>query len=353
MKKLISIFFICVIFVVCVSTVTLSSQAQQEFGKLKVGAIPFTVAVPLQYAYDKGYFEDEGLNIEIIMFSTGAPVNEAIAAERIDISVSGLASVFSLTTGSNKWIGEINSTGGMGIYVRPNSPLLSQKGKIPGKPNIYGSADLIKGMKFLGPLGTTSQFCTIRYVENFGLERTDIQQVSMEYGPAYQAFIGGNGDVLSASPPISYQAEAAGYIRAASFEDATDISLHDGIVVRNDVLEKRREEIVRFIRAIYKACDDLQDKNLRSKYSLEWFSKNAKQYSEEIMKREITDRDYFNKDLMLKSDYVFGKGMVGISAFFADSGMIEKSKLPNVVKSFDTSIIKDALGINIKVVQQQ
>ena len=70
-------------------TETIEASDREE---LRVGTMALTMGVPVLYAEEKGYFEEAGLNVSIELFATGAPINEAIAAEQIDIAVSGFAS---------------------------------------------------------------------------------------------------------------------------------------------------------------------------------------------------------------------------------------------------------------------
>ena len=330
-------------------TETQAPAPQPSGKKLVVGTMPLTVGVPVQYAFEKGYYKDEGLDVEIVIFPTGAPINEAYAANQIDVAVSGLASVFSLALGKTRWIGEINTTGGIGIYARPDSPVVQVKGNVDGYPEIYGSAELVKGMKILGPLGTVSQFNAMKYVEKFGLSTSDYEQVHMEYGPAYQAFVAGEGDAVALNPPFTFQAEAAGYPCIASFEDATGVSLVDGIFTSEKVATERHEDIVRFIRATYKACAELQDEATRYEISMRWFNENGKEYDENALRSEMAVREYIDADFMSKPGYVYGKGMLEIADFFTSDGKIESASLANVPASFDPSFIQEALEIQFEV----
>jgi ABC-type nitrate/sulfonate/bicarbonate transport system substrate-binding protein len=331
------------------SNTAANGETKPSGEKLVVGTMPLTVGVPVQYAYDNGFYEEEGLDVEIVIFSTGSPINEAFAAGQLDVAASGLASVYSLANGTASWIGEINTTGGMGIYVRPDSEIAKTKGQVTDNPNIYGSADLVKGLKILGPLGTTAQFNAICYADKFGLSSTDIELVHMEYGAAYSAFETGQGDAIALNPPFSFQAEDAGYISAGTFEDTTGVSLLDGVFVDNKVLSERREDIVRFIRATYKACDALQDDEVRYEYSMKWFNQNGKEYDEATLRSEMEARKYMTAESMTAGDYVYGEGMSDIAEFFTGDGKILEENLPNVVKSYDVSVLKDALNIDVTV----
>ncbi len=331
---------------------TTESTSGGELKKIKVGTMPTTIGVPLQYAYEQGYFSDLGLDVEIVLFPQGAPINEALAAKQIDAAASGLASVFALSNDLATWVAEGNTTGGMGIYVREDSKLLEKQGEIDGKPDMYGDADLIKDLQILGPLGTAAQFNSIRYAQQFGLIDTDIEQVHMEYGPALQAFKAGEGDAIASCPPFSYDAKASGFILAASFEDATEAPLRDGIIVRKDLADSKREEFKLLVEGYYKACQDfMDDPQLRFDYSMKWFTDNGREYTKEDLELEIEDRDYITKDFMLKDDYIYGKGMVEIGRFFAQDGKITEDSLPNIPNNFDTSIIKDIMDIEFEVAE--
>ena len=106
-----------------------STEAALSGETLRVGTMPVTLGVPVQYAYDQGYFEDAGLDVEIVLFATGAPVNEAMAAGEIDVAVSGMASVYALATGMYTYIGDGSITlDGEAIYARPDSDIAKAEG---------------------------------------------------------------------------------------------------------------------------------------------------------------------------------------------------------------------------------
>ena len=97
--------------------------AASEREVLRIGTMALTMGVPVLYAEEKGYFKDAGLNVNIELFATGAPINEAIAAEQIDIAVSGFASVYSLANADCVWLADVNTTGGMGLFARSDSAI--------------------------------------------------------------------------------------------------------------------------------------------------------------------------------------------------------------------------------------
>lgn len=346
MKRYILALLLLFSFLISCGTKTSSSSK-----KIRVGTMVNTVALPIAYALEKGMYSNEGIEIEILTFASGAPINEAFAAGEVDIAASGLASVFALAQGNAKWIGEVNTTGGMGIFVRKDSPIAKEVGKVAGSPNILGSAETVKGLNILGPLGTTAQFNAIGYAKKFGLGGNDIKMIHMDNGPAYQAFIAGEGDAIAASPPHSFQARDAGYVLAATFEDATDVVSMDGIYVGTKFLEDRRDDVVKFIRATFKASEILSDYQTRYDFEKDWFERNGRVYDDKTLDNDIKYKVYVTPAMMQEETYIFGDGMTGTAQFFYEDNKISKDTLPNVQKSYDVSVIKEALGIDVKVDQ--
>lgn len=242
---------------------TEGKDSSSEFDVLKVGTMPLTCGIPVLYAEEKGYFKEAGLNVSLELFATGAPINEAIAAKQIDIAVSGFASVYSLANANCTWLADVNTTGGMGLYVRPDSPV-AQCGE---KDGMIGDTEAIKGLQVLEPLGTAVQYMTESYAEKFGLEPADINQVNMEFASAYQAFTTGEGDAVAANPPYSYSLEEDNYVKLCSFEAATGVNMCDGCFARNEVVEKRSEEIQLFVDCLVRAMGDMKDEKLRTEYT--------------------------------------------------------------------------------------
>lgn len=347
-KRIISLFLAAGLLVMTGCAGKNNKSGAEKATKVRVGIVTNTMGVPAAYAMEKGYYKDENIEIEPVIFSTGSLVNEAMAANEIDIAFSGLASIFSLATGDALWIGEINTTPGLGIYVRPDSPILEHKGVVPGYENVYGSAETVKGIKILGPLGNVAQYCAANWIRLFGLTDQDVEIVHMDYGPAYQAFISGEGDAVSLNNPYTFQAEEKGMVCAATFEDATKTKLQDGIFGDKDFINNNRDMIVKFLKATYKACDELKDDNTRFDFSMKWFKENGKEYSETDMRREINLRKYLSKEEMTADNFVLGEGLIQIGDFYIEDGKIEESSREHIKTSIDSSLLTDVFGAKVK-----
>lgn len=317
---------------------------------IRVGTQPTTVGTPLDYAMQKGWFDEAGIKIERVLFPTGAPINEAIAAEQLDIALNGLATVYAVAAGDVTWIGEINSASGLNVYVRPDNPILEHKGEIKELENVYGSSDTVKGIEILGPLGTAAQFNAITWTGHFGVSANDYKMLSMDYGPATQAFLAGEGDAIASSPPYTYQLAEAGMVPVAAMEEVSGITLMDGICVRNKYLESNRDDVKKFMGIIYKAQEELgNDDTLVFDTCLKYYNDNGREYDDAKMNNEIKERDFVDEEIMSDPDYRFGSVIVGMGDFYVKDGKIDPADAPNIKKGLDPTILEEIYGFDIKV----
>lgn len=311
-------------------------SGKSEGEVLKVGTMALTMGVPVLYAQEKGYFQDAGLNVSVELFATGAPINEAIAAKQIDVAVSGFASVYSLANANCTWLADVNTTGGMGLFVRSDSAFAANP-----------TADTLKGMKILEPLGTAVQYMTESYVASLGLAPEDVEQVNMEYASAFQAFTTGEADAMAANPPYSYTLLEDGYTELCTFESATGVDMCDGCFARSEVVEKRPEDIQKFVSCLIRAMDELQDDTLRSEFTRKVYDDNAISCSDTDLAHEIEDRKYMGTEAVKAADYRLGAAWVAITDFLVAAEKITAENAPNVPASINGSFVSSAVGVTV------
>ena len=71
-----------------------ANGSQEDSGKapvLRVATMPLTAGVPVQYAADHGFFEEEGLNVQIDYYATGAPINEATKSKTESVEANSIS----------------------------------------------------------------------------------------------------------------------------------------------------------------------------------------------------------------------------------------------------------------------
>lgn len=309
--------------------------------KLVVGTMANALGLPVHQAEVAGYFEEAGLDVDIEVFATGAPINEAMASGDLDAAVSGMAAVYALATGMYTYVGDgVITTGGESIYARPDSPFVDAE---PDENGVIGNAEALKGASILGPLSTTGHYQAIKYMEHFGLTSEDFSMVSMDYPQAYQAFVTGEGDLVANKMPYTNQLEEQGYVKVSDMNMVSDSPIIDNIFVQNDIAEERRDDVVLFLECYYRACADLMnDEANRREVAMSWYAEEGITYSESDMDSEINVKEYFTLETVGTEENKLGQFMIDIGNFYVDQEMISADDFPNIEASIDTSFLEAA-----------
>ena len=318
---------------------------------LNVGVQSNIISIPTVYAYEQGYYEELGLDVNLIIFPNGSPENEGLAAEQLDLASNGLASVYSMASGLCDWIGESdNGSATLSIYMRPDCEALNHKGEIAGKPDMYGSAETLTGLRVLGPTSTMEQWAAASYFAQFGLEAgIDYEYLNMDRAAAAQAVISGEGDVFVATD-VDYanMMETAGFVQVADAMDATGTDFNNGFLVRKDILADRYDDVVLFLRAMYRAAEELQDVELRNEFAAKFYAENGKPATEEDIALETEIRPFLTVEDMSADDFYLGSGALQVGAFYASIGTIEEDQVEFIEEAINPQPLIDAFGLEIK-----
>ena len=306
---------------------------------LVIGTLANWVGLPVWYAYEEGYFEDVGLNVEIVNFgSQGTLVNEAMAADECDIAVSGMASVYALSTGMYTYIGDGCLTiSGETLYCRPDSDIYATG---PDENGVYGSAETLKDAVILGPMNTTAQMNAIAYMGYFGYDSSQFSFTNLDYSSALAAFESGEGDLIAVNPTYAAYLLEDGYVQAADFTQISDQDIIDAVYCQNELIESRSGDVELFLYCYYKACADmLANQDNRVAVAYEWYVNEGLDYSEQDVIDECSLKSYFTLDTVDSGDYALGDFMRYAGEFLLNNEMITQDDLTNVEASIDNTLL--------------
>lgn len=112
------------------------------------------------------------------MFPNGSPENEGLAADSLMWLPMAWHRFTRRLPGLCDWIAGIGQRLDhcKGLR-RSGSPVLDHKGEISGKPDMYGSADTLKGLTVLGPTSTMEQWIANSYFAQFGLTAGSVTNI--------------------------------------------------------------------------------------------------------------------------------------------------------------------------------
>ena len=192
--------------------------AQQKLVKVPTCWMDSSEAFNVWYAKQKGWDKEEGLDIEMLMFSSGPAQMEALPAKQWVMGGTGVGGI--LIGGMRYDISliapVIDERDVNAFYVRADSPILKTKGYNPAFPDVYGSPETVKGKTILLTSQTTVHYIVGKWLEALGLKEGDVKITNMEQPSIVAAFEKGIGDVASVWAPFTFTCESRGWVKAGS-----------------------------------------------------------------------------------------------------------------------------------------
>ena len=222
-------------------------------------------------AQAQGFFEEEGITIEMFDFPSAVAMAEALPAGVWDLNTAGVPG----------WVvGGLNSDltiialgpwdiDGLDLYVRPDSEIaLAGRGHIPGFPDIYGTPDMWRGLEILLPTGTNSHMILVATLGAMGLTEDDVTIVNMDVASAYTAFRAGQGDMAGSWLTNSMFHRQAGHIVASS-AGALDLYIPIIVCVEPTLLRENPDLVTRYLRAWFRGAEFQQENHVESAHIME------------------------------------------------------------------------------------
>src|SRR5258708_3043231 len=195
----------------------------QDATKLKIGYSTWVGYGPLFIARDKGYFADQGINVELIKVEDPKDRFTALAGSQLDSLVSTLDTMsqyWKTETPFHAILGLDESSGGDGIVT---------------KPEITSVKDL-KGKQIGVNVGSVSQFFLEFVLQQNGMTDSDVTLVKMKQGDVPAALAANRVDAgVTWEPHLSKSVKAGAKLIANSKE--TPGLIVAIMVVRVDVLQ--------------------------------------------------------------------------------------------------------------------
>ena len=230
-------FTLRIIFFSLLSMILLAASG--EVGRVRV-AIPSTTHAVLAFSTsrDKGYYRDEGLDVELILMS--APIaSRALLSGDVDVATVGGAGLPPVLSGAP--LRFIFST-----YNRPMFWLF-------GKAEIRSVKEL-KGKRVgVSGIGSGPDSLLREALRRNALEGRDVAILSLGVMPTiYSGLQSGVVDAAMLSPPFTFRAEEDGFRELIAFPKQDLVEMQGSILVKESFLQSDPATLEKFIRATYK-----------------------------------------------------------------------------------------------------
>lgn len=248
-KKLCSVLLIIsTLTVICFSIIGCTNQnVSGELTKVKVSEVTHSVFYAPQYiAMQLGFFEEEGIDLELINSQGADKVMTAVLANQVDIGFAGPeAAIYVYNEGKEDYT-EVFAQ----VTQKDGSFLVSREPIEKFDWSMLKNKHILPGRKGGVP------YMTLQYViEQNGLDiEKDLDFDSrISYDTMNSAFAGGTGDFVTIFEPTAsvFEKEGKGYVVASVGEAAGEIP-YTAYFAKKSFIEENPDIIQKFVNAIAK-----------------------------------------------------------------------------------------------------
>jgi ABC-type nitrate/sulfonate/bicarbonate transport system substrate-binding protein len=225
-------------FFVVFSVALLAAEARAQ--KVRVAVPDFSMSlIAFIVAKEKRFYQEEGLNVELIKMS--APVaNLALIAGNVEFGAAGAAAIPSVLRGAPlQFLFHTYYRPLYWLYALPDVPnLQALKGKRVGVSGIGSGPDLL-----------------LREVlRKYGLDAgREVTVMALGAGTArFMAMKAGSVEAAVLSPPSNFMAEEAGYRELVAFVNEDLVELQSAVVVREGTPQSNPALVEKFVRGTLK-----------------------------------------------------------------------------------------------------
>lgn len=281
---------------------------------IRVAEVTHSVFYAPQYVADAlGYFDDEGLDIEIILTSGADKVTAAVLSGDVEIGLCGSeATIYVYNGGEKDYLVNFSA-----LTKRDGSFLLSRENIENFDVSMLEESHIIGGRKG-GMPAMTLEYAIKKNGVNFDNLTFD---TSIAFASMQGAFIGGTGDYVSLFEPNASQVEEEGYgYVVASIGELGGVVPYTAYNAKKSFIEKNPDVIKKFTKAIQKGLDyvhnhsDLEVADV----ILSYFPDTSIDKLTNIVKRYRDIDAWFNDTLISEEDFIH------IEEIMESAGELEK-----------------------------
>ena len=291
-------------------------KKDDKLTQVKVAEVAHSIFYAPQYIADSlGYFEEEGLDVEIILASGADKVTAAVLSGDVQIGFSGSeATIYVYNQGENDYLVNFSA-----LTKRDGSFIVSRE-----KYDNFTLNDMI-GKTVIGGRKGGMPVMTFEWaLREAGINPTSDVEIdtSIAFGAMSGAFIGGTGDFVNLFEPQALQIEQQGYgYVVASLGELGGVVPYTAYNAKKSYIENNPEVIEKFTRAIQKGLDYVHNN------SAEDIAKNILPHFPDISLNDLTKivERYKENDSWFTTTYINEDDFNHIQEIMEASGeLIEK-----------------------------
>ena len=249
MKKIFYTFLVILLLVLCLIFFLPKKEKNDNMNSIKIAEVTHSVFyAPLYVAIEEGYFNEENINIKLILTPGADKVSAAVLSGDVQIGFAGAESAIYVYEKNEKDYLQIFS----GLTKRDGQFILGRKDKKDfSLKDLYGKEILV---------GRSSGMPALNFLNALKNEEIDKNKIKINYNIDFAslsgAFIGNTGDYVNLFEPTALKLENEGYGYVLQ-----SIGLLSGempyttFYARKSYIENNKEIIKSFTKAINKGLE--------------------------------------------------------------------------------------------------
>lgn len=257
MKKKVFVYLLCGIVILLTATLVLfdfnkDKKKEPKSTKITLAEVAHTCFYAPQYiAIEKGFFNDYGIDIELILTPGADKVAAAVLSGDADIGFSGSEATIYVYNGGEK------------DYLKTFAQLTQKDGTFLVSREKYDNFTLndLKGKTVIGGRAGGMPEMTFEYaLKQNGINPSNDLEIdtSVAFAAMTGAFIGGQGDFVTLFEPNATEIEKEGYgYVVASIGELGGVVPYTSYSAKTSYLKENKEIIKNFEKAIQKGLDYL------------------------------------------------------------------------------------------------
>ncbi len=240
----------------------------QTVTKIRLGISPFQDTMLPTIGLDKGWFKDEGLDVQLVNLAWG-DIMTAVAAKAVDVAVnntSGVVSVANKAPDVIYWYGFNPFDQGAALMGNPKSGLKTVKDfesqGMSHQDAVKATFSQLKGKTIVTTMATDMGKAVVQALQTAGLDwQKDVKIVDMDPDQGLAAFVSGTGDAFLGGIPQRTRATKEGMLVLASGPDLAPPPIN-GFVTTTEFATQNQDAMLRLQHVMFRIiryCDANRD----------------------------------------------------------------------------------------------
>lgn len=304
---------VILILIVIFASIFYYFKPKNDLTNIKVAEVAHSIFyIPQYVAHSLGYFEEEGLDVEIILASGADKVTAAVLSGDVQIGFCGSeATIYVYNNGESDYL--VNFAG---LTKRDGSFIVARE-----KYDNFTLEDM-KGKTIIGGRIAGMPEMTLEWILTQADVKDDVTiDTSIAFASMAGAFIGGTGDFVSLFEPNALQLEKQGYgYVVASLGELGGIVPYTAYNARKSYIEQNPDIIKGFTKAIQKGLDYTHNHTASeiSDVIIDYFPDISKNDLEQIVQR------YIDNDSWFETTYIEEEGFNHIQEIAENANQLDK-----------------------------